>query len=652
MTIDRRRLIGTGSLPEQFRVLEFEVKVTRAAGDDPEKPALYEVACSTESEIERWYGVEILDHSKGAVDMTRLKRGAAVLVDHRGDQIGVVEGARVDDDRVLRAEIRFSRSTRGQEVERDVADGIRQSISIGYFVKKAKLVETREGGVDVWRITRWQPAEVSIVSVPADVMAGVGRAKDAGHECPVELEHEERRAMKKVHDERGVVIEVDDSDPRPAVRVEQATVGPDAEQKRAEAIRTLCASAGMVERAQEFILSPLSYEQVAGRIGAGRATVGTAQPSAEKLISDIAAKDRRRFSYHRLLARAVAMKEGRGAVDGVEGEISRELERSWPSGLKRMGDVFAPIDLRSDQEKWDDMARRTMTSLDVGKGTETVFQQYGQLIDLLRNRAVVIRSGATVMPGLTGPVGFPKLTGGPTVEWAAENPAAPTTASDLAWGLANLVAKTLRGLVGYTRQFLAQSSVDVEGVTRNELAIGHGLAYDKAAFHGKGADGQPSGIYKAAGVNAVAFAGVPTYAKIMDMVSAIYADNADVAAMRWITTPEMASKLTQTQRFTSTDTPLWVGNLSDGTMVGYGASSTNQVSKTMSGSEETGLTEHGIAFGNWAELLIGMFGALDLLIDPYTSADKQIIKVHTFQMTDMLLKHAESFAKSTGATIV
>src|SRR3972149_6795533 len=117
----KRRLQNVGTLPEQFRTCEIALK--RVEEPEDGKPALYEVAVSTETEIERWFGIEILSHEKSAVDMARLKRGAAVLVDHRGDQVGVVEDARLDSDKTLRARVRFSRGMRGQEVERDVSDG-------------------------------------------------------------------------------------------------------------------------------------------------------------------------------------------------------------------------------------------------------------------------------------------------------------------------------------------------------------------------------------------------------------------------------------------------------------------------------------------------------------------------------------------------
>jgi len=622
MSTPRRRLHGVGTLPIQYRTCQ----ITRVQDATDDKPALYEVAVSTEAEVERWFGIEVLSHDKGAVDMARLKRGAAVLVDHRGDQVGVVEDSRVDSDKVLRASIRFSRGARGREVEQDVADRIRQGISVGYFIKKAKLVETRDGGVDVWLVTRWQPAEVSIVSVPADINAGVGRGQDAGYESPLELEHpKENRAMKKVRDERGTIIEVPDDDPRPRVEATEVTAEP--EDKRADRIRELCRTAGFAE----------------------------AQPASEQVISAMSAKERRQYSYFNAIRGCV-----NHSLSGLEKRVSDAIAAKWPSAAPRMGEVIVPLDLRTDEERMEALAfevsglgRRTMTGIDVGKGTELVQQQYGALIELLRNRSILATAGATIMPGLTGPVQFPKVTAGATVEWAAENPAAATTASDLSFGLMNMSQKTLRGLVLMTRQLLAQSAIDMEARTRLELATAHALRIDKTGLHGKGTGGEPHGIYKFSGVNAVAMGGVPTLALLKDMIVAVAADNADMGTLRFITTPEMAGVLrTKPEHDTAAmGNWLWQGTIRDGTVMGYNAHSTNQVSKLMSGSEDTGGTEHGIAYGNWAELIIGLFGALELLPDPYTSADKQIIKVHTFQMCDLGVLHPESFCKATGATL-
>lgn len=131
-----------------------------------------ELAFSSEAPVERSFGLEILDHGASSVDLSKMRSGAPLLMDHiHSDQIGVVESVRIDPDRVGRAVVRFGNGQRASEIFQDVADGIRRNVSVGYRVFDA--TEDSEG---VYRFTRWQPYEISIVSVPADSSVGVGRA--------------------------------------------------------------------------------------------------------------------------------------------------------------------------------------------------------------------------------------------------------------------------------------------------------------------------------------------------------------------------------------------------------------------------------------------------------------------------------------------
>ena len=144
-----------------------------------------ELAFSSEAEVERSFGFEILDHSLNSVRLDRLRAGAALLVGHdRDDQVGVVESVSIDVDRRGRTVVRFGNSQRADEIFQDVKDGIRRLISFGYTVHNVVREGTRNG-VDVFRVTDWEPFEISIVSIPADVTVGIGRNADSlGMENP------------------------------------------------------------------------------------------------------------------------------------------------------------------------------------------------------------------------------------------------------------------------------------------------------------------------------------------------------------------------------------------------------------------------------------------------------------------------------------
>jgi HK97 family phage major capsid protein/HK97 family phage prohead protease len=141
---------------------------------DADKRTVKLAFCS-EDPYERWWGVEILDCSPGSVRMERLKNQAALLLNHDSDkQIGVVESAVLNKDKKGRASVRFGRSALGEEIFADVVDGIRSKVSVGYRIHDLVL-ERQQDDVSTYRVTDWEPYEISIVSVPADDTVGVGR---------------------------------------------------------------------------------------------------------------------------------------------------------------------------------------------------------------------------------------------------------------------------------------------------------------------------------------------------------------------------------------------------------------------------------------------------------------------------------------------
>ena len=91
---------------------------------------------------------------------------------------------------------------------------------------------------------------------------------------------------------------------------------------------------------------------------------------------------------------------------------------------------------------------------------------------------------------------------------------------------------------------------------------------------------------------------------------------------------------------------IWSGALDNGTLAGYKAVASNQVKATLGGG-----SEHGLIFGNWSEVLIGTWGALELVVDPYALKKQGMIEVTSFQLADIALRHGQSFTKATGATI-
>ncbi|GGG51661.1 hypothetical protein GCM10010964_43560 [Caldovatus sediminis] len=126
---------------------------------------------------ESW--IEELEISERAIDLSRLNAGAPVLNTHRdwdlGDVIGVVERAWIERGEG-RAKLRFSAREEVEPIFADIRAGIVRNVSVGYFVSEWKETR-RDDGMRVRRAVRWQPAEISLVPVPADASAQVRAAE-------------------------------------------------------------------------------------------------------------------------------------------------------------------------------------------------------------------------------------------------------------------------------------------------------------------------------------------------------------------------------------------------------------------------------------------------------------------------------------------
>ena len=152
------------SAPRLLRSIAFE-RLAEAVADDAPIPC----TIATQTPVQRYGVAEVLDCSATGVDLSRSPLPLIISHDSQQLSIGLVENLRAMGDRVA-GEVRFASSVEAQQVRTDVLGGIHRSLSVGY----AHLDEGApiEGGL----MYRWQPYEVSIVSVPADPQAGFFRS--------------------------------------------------------------------------------------------------------------------------------------------------------------------------------------------------------------------------------------------------------------------------------------------------------------------------------------------------------------------------------------------------------------------------------------------------------------------------------------------
>ena len=141
----------------------------------------FEISFSSEEPYERWFGIEILDHSEGAVDLTRLQEMGVVLYNHNRDiAIGKVVSVSIEDGRG-KAVIEIDTDEESEKIYQKMVSGTLKGVSVGYLVNNWEEVAAGKKSEDgrfqgpCSIAKKWMPYEVSIATVPADISVGVGR---------------------------------------------------------------------------------------------------------------------------------------------------------------------------------------------------------------------------------------------------------------------------------------------------------------------------------------------------------------------------------------------------------------------------------------------------------------------------------------------
>jgi len=586
----KKNQIKTGDLTRHFELDRSAIN---------EEARTVALSFSSESPVERWFGMEVLDHSPESVDLGRLESGAPLLMDHNtSDQIGIVESATVAGGKG-RAVVRFSKSTRGQEIFDDVMDGIRQNISVGYRIHEMTLDDSRsDNDVETYRATNWQPYEVSVVSTPADINVGIGRSAEGDNLTTIKNLKEE---IKMSEDK---TINVED------VRNEAR----DMERERVAGITAIADQHPQLkEFARQFINSGKSLDMF--RQVALETITAEAPKAPEARVDDVdmTEKEVRQYSLLRAL-KAHSIGDWSGA--GLEREVSLDIEKRIGSSN---GGFFIPANMQ-----WNSRAQTAGTHTSI-----VATDHYGDsFIDALRANLVVDAAGATFMSNLQGNVAIPALDSSTNVHWVAEN--GTPTAGAPTFRQVTLSPHTVAGYVDISRTLMNQSDPSVEQVLRNDLSSGIAAAIDSAALQGDSVtdSSMPNGVLNTTGISSVDLTdGAPSFAQMVAMETAVAAANATGGSMSYITTPAMLGAMKTTQKDAGSGLFVADGN----TVNGYEVRTTSQ------------LAANTAIFGNFSDLILGQFGSIEVVTD--RSATSGALTVGIFTDVDVAVKHAESFCK-------
>jgi HK97 family phage major capsid protein len=578
-----------------------------------------ELAFSSESPYERWWGIEILDHSPTSIDLSRMNTHANLLCDHDiRDVIGVVESVSIGADRKARAIVRFGKSARAEEIFNDVVDGIRKNVSVGYMINEAKLESTTKSDdgqeTDTYRITNWTPYEISLVSVPADIAVGVGRSTG-------DIPTDQPNPIQEIRTMTATAIET----PAPTVDLEQIKLDArKAEQQRSSeilAIKNQFSSYQGIEKLTQDAMN--NSESVAEY----RSKVMDLIASAPKVTPDIGlnAKEVKNYSVLRAIK---AMADKNWTTAGFERECHDAILKRAGLNEPANNGFYVPYEVQ----------KRDLTA---GTGNQGGFivatdNLASNFIDLLRNRSVIAQMGATMLTGLQGNVTIPRQTAAGTASWLA-NEAAAATESQLVLGQLAMSPKNVIAYSEISRQLMLQNSPAADALVMSDLSKVVALAIDSAGLSGTGTGGQPTGITATAGIGSVTGTSL-AYAGIVEFQTDVANSNALASNCGYVTTPSVAALLKARQRFASTDTPIWQGNILDGEIEGFKAMSSLQMAAA------------SMLFGDFSQVIIGEWGMLEIAINPYASFTAAITGIRAIQTCDVGVRIPGAFSLATSIT--
>jgi len=627
--IMEKKIIKISDLQRSFDGSSSEIKAD-------EDLRTIEIAFSSETPYDRGEYLEVLSHQKNDIDLTFIQSGRApLLLDHdKTKQIGVIETVSIDKDGVGRATVRFSKSQLAEEVYQDVLDQIRMNISVGYVITGYEYNE--KTGVAV---CEWQPLEISIVSIPADQTVGVGRSIDINKE---EISTDEIISVENTPLEKDISTDMINTNTTiTKIEVKSIMSEENNNEKEKAKIYQSAARYGYLNEAEDFIANSRSAaefnEFIIEQMSSSRANA--INPIADQNAvsgTEMGFSKKESVSYETSLARAVrSLAEGRG-IDGFVKEVNQELSSRF--GKEANGrSIMLPV---------GELNKRT-TQYISGTGTS-------QTVNGLSNTNYMgselgrpwfadtglVKAGAKVLEGAKGLIQIPVVKNPLTITAPGET--GTFASSDITSTHISLTPTPIAGSSTVTNTMLYNSDPYIGSLIQDILTQQMAVTLDSACLNGLG---NIVGVLQSTSLNAYAFAGDPDWAKLNAMeavLASLNVPNSDNFKWLFSRAVEVFLKRVKKGQFAgNTDTTgdfVLDGKAKE--LAGYSYVTSNNV------------PSENILFGKFDEVYIAMYGAPELIVNPYVNQLLGETVISLRQDAGCGLRRPDALVNGTGVTLV
>lgn len=294
----------------------------------------------------------------------------------------------------------------------------------------------------------------------------------------------------------------------------------------------------------------------------------------------------------RLLSAINAIANNKQLDEASASVINTGINEMRKAGLSYAGQIQLPVENRA-----------TIAATVENAGKENVATDTLNILEPLRAKNVLVNAGAKFMSGLIGDVTVPVMTAA-NVTWEGENTAAKDGAGS--FSSVKLQPKRLTAYIDVSKQFLVQDSNDAEAILRQDLINAINSKLESTVLGGDaGSATQPAGLFATP-----PSATTTTYKQIATLESEI--EDANVMNE---CTYILSNAAKATFRTTAKGTNMSGFIYEAGEIDGQKALNTSNVTKNC------------FAYGDFSNLAIAQWGAIDLVVDPYTKASEGMIRL-------------------------
>ena len=154
-----------------------------------------------------------------------------------------------------------------------------------------------------------------------------------------------------------------------------------------------------------------------------------------------------------------------------------------------------------------------------------------EIIPLLRDKAIILRLGATELPMDRGNINIPKMTSGVSASYVGELRKAK--ASKAKFGNVRMSSKKLMCKVLISNDLIRSNAYGADQLILNDATTAMALAMDRAAFLGKGTEFEPTGLFNMAGIPTIDLDAAPDETTTGKMLATLLQNNADTSKLGW-----------------------------------------------------------------------------------------------------------------------